>query len=142
MSCSFCETSAEIKKRVIGENDLAYAFLTQTPITHGHFLVVPKKCVATFGELNEKEIYAIFSLMESLKQVFGEKNAYTEFNHAWNQGENAGQTVDHFHLHVVPRTKNDDGVQKEDVRKYLYRPGERSVEDSERIYEIAQNIRK
>ena len=137
MSCDFCDTLDEIEKRVIGENDLARAFLTRTPITHGHFLVVSKRCVATFAELTESEIQSIFSLMEELKNIFKEKYDYEEFNHAWNQGKNAGQTVDHFHLHVVPRTNGDSGV-----RNYLYRPGKREIMDNEEIYKIAHDIKK
>ncbi len=141
MMCEFCETMTEIEKRTIGTNDLARAFLTQTPITRGHFLVIPQRCVPCFRNLDEKEIHAIFLLMEQMKDVLSKKYGYKNFNHAWNQGVDAGQTVGHFHLHVVPRKVGDQGVQKYEPRAFLYRPGERDVVESEELYRFAQQVR-
>lgn len=56
-------------------------------------------------------------------------------------GENAGQTVPHFHLHVVPRKSGDSGILQYEPRVFLYRPGSRAISPSEELHQTAENIR-
>ncbi len=128
-------------ERVIAENDLAFALLTYIPITPGHTLVCPKREVATFAELTNEELLAISKLtkkvMTALEKTFGAKG----FNCAWNQGANFGQSIPHFHLHIVPRTPGDSGIYQYEPREFLYRPGGRKILPNNTLTPIAQEIR-
>lgn len=131
----------EIKARTIAESETAWAFLTNIPITPGHSLVSPKRVVETVEELTEEELLDIFKLValvkNALRKTFGAKG----FNHAWNEGAEFGQSVPHFHLHIVPRTPGDEGISEYEPRKFLYRPGSREKSPEEELKSVAATIR-
>ncbi|MEK7564044.1 MAG: HIT domain-containing protein [Patescibacteria group bacterium] len=141
--CSFCSIP-EIKERAVFENDLVWAFPTNIPITPGHILVSPVRCVKSFKDLTNEERLAIFDLaekiMDSLKKVYGAEG----FNCAWNQEKLAGQSVPHFHLHIISRKEGDTGVLGYDPRSMLYRTGDREPTSEEELlrvsYEILKNL--
>ncbi|MEK7620756.1 MAG: HIT domain-containing protein [Patescibacteria group bacterium] len=135
-------TLPEIKERKITENDTAFAFLTNTPINPGHTLVSPKRVVATSDELTDKELLDIFKLVSQIKKVLKKAYGAEGFNCAWNEGKDYGQSVPHFHLHIVPRTPNDDGIDEYEPRKFLYRPGSRQESPEAELAAAAKDIRK
>jgi histidine triad (HIT) family protein len=124
MRCVYCELP-EVKMRQIIENNLAWAFPTNIPITPGHTLVVPKRCVAAYDDLTTEEKVAIEDLRMKIVAALRKLSWAEGFNFAWNDGEVAGQAVPHFHLHIVPRKAGDEGIYEYDPRKFLYRPGGR-----------------
>ncbi len=138
--CVFC-TNAEVKNRKITENDLALMFPTNIPIVPGHVLIVPKRCVAKYGDLTLEEKGAIEKLRvkttQALQKAFGAKG----FNYAWNENEIAGQAVPHFHLHIVPRKEGDEGITEYEPRKFLYRPGSRETTPEKELEKISELIR-
>jgi histidine triad (HIT) family protein len=141
MTCAFC-TLPEIQERKIIENDFAWAFPTNIPITPGHTLVMPKRHVTRYEDLTSEEIKAVEDLrkklIHALKNVFQAEG----FNFAWNDAEIAGQSVPHFHLHIVPRKTGDTGVYKYEPREFIYRPGEREASPEAELKEVARIIRK
>lgn len=140
MKCAFCEIP-EIKERMIAENELAWAFPTNIPIVPGHTLIVPKRCVATFEDMTPEEREAIFLLMMQLKNAMQKTFGATGFNHAWNEGNKAGQSVPHFHLHLLPRTEGDEGIYEYEPRKFLYRPGSREDSPEAELRAVAEQIK-
>jgi diadenosine tetraphosphate (Ap4A) HIT family hydrolase len=125
IACVYC-TSVKIKEReVIKSNDLARAFPTNIPITPGHTLVAPIRCVQRMEDLTKEEKLAILDLaaqiMNAMRLVYHAEG----FNCVWNQEKLAGQSVPHFHLHIIARKKNDTGVLGYDPRSMLYRTGDR-----------------
>lgn len=130
----------EIKDRTIIENDTAFAFLTNTPINPGHTLVSPKRVVATNDELTDKELLDIFELVSRVKKVLKKVYGAEGFNCAWNEGKDYGQSVPHFHLHIVPRTQNDNGIEEYEPRKFLYRPGSRQETTESELAKTAKEI--
>lgn len=141
MRCVFCELP-EIKERAIAKNGSAFAFLTNIPITPGHTLVSPKRCVALFSDLTEAERKDLFRLAEKVKIALTKTFGAEGFNWAWNEGEIGGQNVPHFHLHLVPRKSGDTGIYKYDPRKFLYRPGSRKDSPETELAEVANLIKK
>jgi len=141
MKCAFCEGNDK-NERIIFSNELAEVFPSNQPIVVGHTLIIPKRCVATFAQLNSEEQKAIFDLMEQTKSALKQTFGCEGFNFAWNEGELAGQSVSHFHLHVLPRREGDRGVYKYSPREFLYRPGVRGVSPQEELIEVADLIRK
>ena len=140
MDCIFCNNK-EIKARIIYEDDLIIAFPTNIPITPGHTLICPKKHIGRIDELESKEILAIVNFIAKLKNGLKKCVGAEGFNIAWNEGVSAGQSVDHLHIHVVPRSTGDAGVYDYEPRKFLYRPGSRNETPEEELQEIAKLIK-
>ena len=140
-SCAFC-TKPEIQGRVIYKDELVFAFPTYIPITPGHTLLCPVRCVSTISELTAEELLALFALREritsGLKRAFGAEG----FNYAWNENEIAGQDVPHLHLHVVPRKQGDTGITEYEPRKFLYRPGSREPSPERELQAVAELVRQ
>lgn len=120
---------------------MAFSFLTYTPIGPGHLLICPFRIVSSSEDLTIEEWKAIMQLKSSLCHVLKQAFDAEGFNFAWNEGENAGQSVFHFHLHVVPRKKGDAGILQYEPRFFLYRPGSRAVSPDHELHEIAELIK-
>lgn len=141
MSCVFCENK-EIKKREILRTDLVRVFPTKMPIVPGHLLIVPTRPVATFEELAKEEILEIQKMASRLSNVLKKIYEVEGFNYAWNEGKVAGQSVPHFHLHIVPRKEGDTGIYEYEPRKFLYRPGSHKESPEAELIAIAKEIKK
>lgn len=103
--CLFC---CDLSERLILENNLAVAFYDKYPVTKGHALIIPKRHCNVYFDLSQPEINAINALMFELKGILVEKDSTIEgFNIGVNNGEVAGQTINHCHVHLIPRRKND-----------------------------------
>ncbi|MFA7252635.1 MAG: HIT family protein [Candidatus Paceibacterota bacterium] len=139
-TCVYCSLP-EIKERLIFDNELAWAFPTNIPITEGHTLIAPKRCVAKLEDLNKEERLAVLELadetMKALREVYGAEG----FNCVWNQEKLAGQNVPHFHLHIVPRKVGDTGLLGYDPRSMLYRTGDREPTPEVELLKIRDKIR-
>ncbi len=99
--------------------------------------------MARHDDLTPAERLAIEELREkivaALKKAFGAAG----FNFAWNEGGDfAGQSVPHFHLHIVPRKPGDTGVQGYDPRKFLYRPGSREASEEAELLAVVKEIQE
>lgn len=140
MNCDFCDNPAVLKRTII-ENDLAYAFPTHTPIVPGHILIAPKRHVQYYEETTAGEKVAIEELREKLKAALLKVFDAQGFNYAWNEEEVGGQSVPHFHLHIVPRKAGDAGVHQYEPREFLYRPGTRAQSPDGELQEIIQAIK-
>ena len=103
--CIFCKIN---QNESIFENDLAYASFDSYPVSQFHTLVVPKRCIENYFELNEKEILACNDLIKKLKKkIISEDKSVEGFNIGTNAGKVAGQSIFHCHIHVIPRRKGD-----------------------------------
>ena len=140
-SCIYC-TLPEIKERTLKRNDLAWVFLTNIPITPGHALVASVRHVQKFEELTAEEKTAIFALAAEVKDALRAAFGAEGFNHAWNEGPAAGQTIPHFHLHIIPRKAGDAGVLEYEPRKFIYRPGSREATPEAELRAITEEIKK
>lgn len=138
---SFDMESPRIKERTVAHNHLAFSFLSYMPIVPGHLLICPIRVVESCEELTHKEWQAILDLQRQVCQALKKAFNAEGFNFAWNMGENAGQSVPHFHLHVVPRKKGDEGILQYEPRVFLYRPGTRAISPSEELQQVAQIIK-
>ena len=130
-----------IRSRLITENKLAFAFPSKAPIVPGHTLICPKRHVSKIDDLTNDEVLAILLLQKELKQAMIKAFDAKGFNYAWNEGKVAGQTVDHLHLHMLPRKIDDSGIFEYEPRKFLYRPGARSDSEEQELIDVAELIR-
>mgnify|MGYP001367170087 FL=1 len=103
--CIFCSIR---KNELIFENNLAYASKDSYPVSRFHSLVVPKRCIKNYFELNDEEVLACNDLIKKLKQkIISEDDTVKGFNIGTNVGTAAGQSVFHCHIHVIPRREGD-----------------------------------
>lgn len=140
MGCAFCDQE-EVRIRIITENSHAKAFPTYIPIMPGHTLVVPKRHVGTIAELTDEERSAVFDLVEVIKGALRKSFRAQGFNHAWNEAAVAGQSVPHFHVHIVPRFEGDTGITQYEPRDFLYRPGSREPSPESELRAVADAVR-
>jgi histidine triad (HIT) family protein len=138
--CVFC-TSPDIKAHTIFRNDLAWAFPTNIPITPGHTLICPVRHVEKMADCTPQEKTALLDLAEKIKAALKVVYGSEGFNHAWNEGEIAGQAVPHLHLHIVPRKEGDMGITEYEPRKFLYRPGSREATPEDELRAVARQIK-
>jgi ATP adenylyltransferase len=103
--CIFCELPSD---RIVAENELCYAIRDGFPVTEHHTLIIPKRHVADFFDLHQPERNAVHFLLDEMKQGIEELDrSVSGFNIGINSGEDAGQTVFHCHVHLIPRRKGD-----------------------------------
>ena len=141
MNCVFCNTPS-IKERTVIENELAFVFPTNIPIVPGHILVAPKRCVPRYGELTPAEKEAIDELREILVAKLANVLGAQGFNYAWNENAVAGQSVMHFHLHVLPRKEGDAEMYGFEPREFLYRPKkDRRTHSEEELKSLSEKIK-
>ncbi len=106
--CLFCDIQSNDRRRIIAENNLAYAIRDGFPVTAGHTLFIPKRHVEDYFGLVPAEVTAINLLMVEQKKLLQEADSKIDgFNIGMNCGESAGQTVFHCHVHLIPRRKGD-----------------------------------
>jgi len=104
--CSFCN----ITSGVLGERELAVAIADQHPVTFLHTLIIPKRHVSDYFDLHQPERSAIDQLLLDRKQAIEAEDAtVTGLNVGMNCGRDAGQTISHAHVHLIPRRKGDVG---------------------------------
>ena len=122
-NCIFCKiANGEIPSATLYEDEEFRVILDLGPATRGHALLLPKNHFANLFELDDetaqKAILVAKKMAGKMKDALGADG----FNLVQNNGEAAGQTVFHFHMHLIPRYENDNaGI--------LWEPGETTPED-------------
>ena len=87
------------------------------PVTPGHHLIIPKRHVLTWFDLNSDERAALDQLLHQQRKVLlATDPSITGFNIGTNCGEDAGQTVNHCHIHLIPRRSGDTANPRGGVR--------------------------
>ena len=117
MDCPFCYKIENIEP--VLENDLAYAFYDEFPVSKGHMLFVTKRHADDFFDITENERTAIFSLVDDAKRLIDAEFKPDGYNLGCNIGEAAGQTVKHMHLHLIPRYNGDVENPKGGIRAVI-----------------------
>ncbi len=114
--CVFCQTE---KLQVVAENKLALAFYDGCPVSKGHILVIPRRHAETFFDATHEEHNAVNRLVFKVKQYIDKKYNPDGYNIGVNTGYYAGQTVFHFHMHIIPRYEGDVEDPRGGVRKVI-----------------------
>lgn len=107
--CIFCMIAeGKIPSHKIYEDDLCLAFLDLSQANVGHTLIVPKKHYDNIISLDNELAGHLFSVTSKLTKAISKALGVTDFNILNNCGEVAGQSVHHFHIHIIPRKLNDN----------------------------------
>ena len=128
--CIFCKlANGDIPTNVVYEDDTFTVIMDASPATKGHCLILPKDHYANIYELDEEVAGKAFKLAKKLATEMTEKLSCDGFNIVQNNGETAGQTVFHFHMHLIPRYKDDNQV-------IGWEPQSPSSEDKKVVFEL------
>jgi len=110
MDCLFCKiVNKEIPAEIIYEDNHTLAFLDIHPKTPAHVLIIPKKHYASIMEVDGLEIGPLFATVKKIAIMLNDKFKPDGLSIGINQGRAAGQEVDHLHIHILMRYKNDKG---------------------------------
>lgn len=125
--CIFCKlANGIIPTRSVYEDDTFNVIMDASPATRGHVLILPKEHAANIYELPEEIAGKAFILAKKLATHMTDKLKCDGFNIVQNNGEIAGQTVFHFHMHLIPRYQGDNvGI--------TWKPGKLTDKDREEI---------
>lgn len=106
--CIFCKIAAgEIPSKTIYEDEEFRIIMDISPATKGHALILPKEHYPNLYEIPEEVAADAMKLAKKLAKKMTDALQCDGFNLVQNNGEVAGQTVFHFHMHLIPRYKND-----------------------------------
>ena len=131
-SCIFCKiANGEIPSSTVYEDDDFRAILDLGPAAKGHTLIIPKEHADDVTDLDETLGAKVIPLAAKIGKAMKAGLGCAGFNLVQNNGEAAGQTVKHFHLHVIPRYENGPVIA-------AWTPGETTSEERE---ETAEKIR-
>ena len=126
-NCIFCKiANGEIPSKSIYEDEDFKVILDLGPATRGHALILPKEHASNLFELPDETAAKAMVLAKKLGKQMVDNLKAVGLNLIQNNGETAGQTVHHFHLHLIPRYQ-DDG------QHILWEPGEATQEQLEEI---------
>ena len=101
--CVFCSPKSEI----LIENTLSYVIYDKFPVSKGHSLIIPKSHVSDYFDLSIGEQTSMTILINRWKKIIDEKFRPDGYNIGVNIGVSGGQTVNHVHIHLIPRYNND-----------------------------------
>lgn len=122
----------EIPAEILYETDSVICIIDIMPIHYGHALIIPKKEYRDFLEVPESELTELIVITQKVAKALVKALNLDGFNFFANNGEVAGQSIYHFHIHVTPRYK-DDGISfHRNLKKY---------DNPQMMKEIADKIR-
>lgn len=125
--CIFCKlANGEIPANTLYEDDLFRVILDQAPATRGHALLIPKQHAENIYDIDDETAGRVFIVAKKMATRMTERLGCEGFNILQNNGTLAGQTVFHFHMHLIPRY-SDDG------QKLNWEPGKPEQEEMTEI---------
>lgn len=108
-NCIFCKiANGEIPANVVYEDNDFIAILDLSPATKGHILLIPKQHASNLLELPDDIASKVLPVAKKIVNAQKEVLSFNNFNLIQNNGRIAGQTVEHFHLHLIPRYSIDE----------------------------------
>ncbi len=131
MDCIFCDIiEGKAKAEILYQNENIISFLDIRPVNYGHSLVIPKKHYDNFQSVPEIEFIHLMKGLQFIASAVVKSVKADGFNLIVNSGKAAGQTIFHFHFHVIPRFTND----------FRFKPDFKSYSDGA-MKEFADKIR-
>lgn len=120
--CIFCKiVKGEVPSNKVYEDEKVFAFLDINPVDKGHTLVVPKEHYENIFDIPTDLMQYMYRIVKDLTEATSEALDVKEFNILQNNGRKAGQTVFHYHIHIIPKYEDfkvcfGPGERKENLR--------------------------
>ena len=103
--CLFCHIE---KSRIIMEEENFYIIRDGFPVTDLHTLIISKRHIQSFFELTDSEISSYTKILNKCRiDLLDQDSSISGFNVGFNDGVDAGQTIMHCHVHIIPRRSGD-----------------------------------
>lgn len=118
-ACLFCLQDDSRLNTVIDSNDTFYARLDNIPATPGHVEIVSKRHVESFFDLSELEIVDAYSLIRTVGKELSAQYGPDGYTIGINEGRVAGRSIDHLHIHLIPRYKGDVADPRGGIRQVV-----------------------
>ena len=144
-TCPFC--SENILHGAFASENGFLAVYNHSPILPGHSLIIPQKHTGSLFDLSEDEISAFFSFARKTTAFLTKIYASDAYDWSLQEGEAAGQSIEHLHLHIIPRNPGDlpEGedwyVMLEEQRKMPLDSPERKILDNEVYLRICEKLK-
>ena len=120
-TCPFCINA---DKKIL-ETKNAFVISDKYPVTKYHSLIIPKRHIVSFFDLTPEEIADCMVLIKTSKKTLCELDeTISGFNIGVNDGADAGQTISHCHIHLIPRRKGDVSNPRGGIRKIIEGKGD------------------
>lgn len=108
MECIFCNIAhKKAEAEILYEDDDIISFLDIRPVNYGHTLVIPKKHYDNFLTIPKNELHKVINATQYIAGAVKRSMNAEGFNVVSNNGVSAGQSVYHFHFHIIPRFTSD-----------------------------------
>ncbi len=107
-NCIFCKlANGDIPTNTVYKDEYVRAIMDAAPANKGHVIILPSEHSADIFSLDDKYVERAFSVAKKIGAALKKLTGCDGINILQNNGAAAGQTVFHFHVHVIPRYKND-----------------------------------
>lgn len=118
MPCLFCDLK-DNKNIQIADSQNFVSIYDENPVTEGHALIFPKKHIESFFDLSQEEVVEMYELIKNVKNIVEAKYKPDAYNIGINNGEAAGRTIHHLHVHLIPRYTGDVDNPRGGVRRII-----------------------
>jgi len=109
MECIFCKiVKGDLPSHKVYDDHYVMAFLDTSPVNPGHVLVVPKRHVNLLDEVDDVMLAHVMVVAKKIGTALKTSLGVKGYNVVINNGEVAGQVINHFHCHVIPRLETDN----------------------------------
>jgi len=106
--CIFCKIIVkEIPSKILYQNNDTIAFLDIFPISQGHTIVIPKKHYTNLETIPINELYEVMGTVKIVSKLIYKNLRIDGYNILQNNYKAAGQVINHFHIHIIPRSSLD-----------------------------------
>jgi diadenosine tetraphosphate (Ap4A) HIT family hydrolase len=119
LACLFCRVDDESINSILDQSENFYVRYDNFPANKGHVEIVPKRHIESFFELSSDEIGEAYALLRQVKQYLDGEYQPNGYTIGINEGRAAGRTVDHLHIHLVPRYTGDVADPRGGIRQSL-----------------------
>ena len=103
--CLFCNKT---KQKIVYSSELFFVVRDSYPVTKLHTLIIPHRHISNFFDLNDNEFNNLNKILKKQRKLLLDLDKeITAFNVGVNAGEDAGQSIMHCHIHLIPRRKGD-----------------------------------
>lgn len=119
VGCLFCRFEDRSVNTIFAQSENFYARLDNFPAVDGHVEIVPKKHIVSFFELTHDEIAEAYGLMTKAQKMLFERYRPAGYTIGINEGRAAGRSVDHLHIHLIPRHMGDVADPRGGIRQIL-----------------------
>ncbi len=127
-NCRFCKLiENQIKDNILEDEDF-HAFLDLAPVSKGHCIVIPTRHIVSFFDMDSEYVSGLYEFIKEVKNKLDERFNPDGYNIGINDGRAAGRSIDHLHVHIIPRYEGDMKNPKGGVRNIL----DKYIEPSDR----------